>query len=325
MAQYKVVFTDYYYPNNNKELKILRQLGDVEIVDCTKIQDGGIKTAEQVIEYARDADAIICQFADISRTVIESLEKCQVIARYAIGLDIIDLDAAKERGIVVANVPDYCIEEVSDSAIAHMLNCVRKISVANNLLRRNEWEYPKIKPIHRFSEATVGLIAFGNIAKRVAEKLRPFNVKILAFDPYLKSNEQYDWVTLTSLEDLLAQSDIISIHAPLTGDTHHLLGRAAFQRMKDGAILVNTSRGGLIDENALIEALESGKVAMAGLDVLDMQDTEYASSPLLTYPDRVVISPHTGWYSEESIVDLQEKTARNVYEVLKKSRARSKM
>lgn len=316
MAKYKIVFTDYYYPNNDREVEILRQLGDVEIVDCTKLEAGGVKEAEHVIKYAKDADAIICQFADFSRNVIARLEKCQIIARYAIGVDIIDVKAAKERGIVVANVPDYCIEEVSDSAIAHMLNCVRKVSLANSLLRRGEWDYPKIKPIHRFAEATIGLIAFGNIAKRVAEKLRPFNVTLLAFDPYLKNMGSYDWVTLVSLEELLSRADIISIHAPITKETQHLLNKEKFDLMKAGVILVNTSRGGLIDESALLEALESGKVAMAGLDVLDTPDPEYAASALLQYTDRVIVTPHTGWYSEESIVELQEKTARNVYEML---------
>ncbi|GAK55875.1 hypothetical protein U27_02836 [Candidatus Vecturithrix granuli] len=218
---------------------------------------------------------------------------------------------------MVANVPDYCIEEVSDSAIAHILNCVRKVSMANSPLRRGEWEYAKIKPIHRFSEATVGLIAFGNIARRVAEKLHPFGVTLLVYDPYFTSKAQYHWGKFASLEEVLVQADILSIHVPLTQDTRHLLSRAQFARMKDGVILVNTSRDGLIEEAALLEALESGKVSMVGLDVIDLPDTDYAQSPLLNYPDRVIITPHIGWYSEESIVKLQKKTAQNVYEVLK--------
>ena len=317
MAKDKIVFTDYYYPNNDREVEILQQLGDVEIVDCTKLEKGGVKAAEKVIAYAKDADAIICQFADISKTVIDSLENCKVIARYAIGVDIIDVAAAKKRGIVVANVPTYCIEEVSDTAIAHIMNCVRKVSVANEFLHKGEWEYSKIKPIYRFSNATVGLIAFGNIARRVAEKLRPFHVTLLVFDPYVKASDQYDWVKFTSLEELLSQSDIISIHAPLKKETYHLLNKEKFDLMKDGVILVNTSRGELIEEKALIEALESGKVAMAGLDVIETPDAKYAQSALVKYPDRVVITPHISWYSEESIVELQEKTARNVYEMLK--------
>ncbi len=317
MPEYRIVFTDYYYPNNNKETEILRGLGDVEIVDCTKIEAGGIKEEDRIIPYVEDADAVIVQFADMSSKVIDRLRKCRIISRYAIGVDNIDVKAANEKGIIVANVPDYCIEEVSDTALSHMLNCLRKLTLANDLLRRNEWSYDKIKPIRRFSDLAVGLIAFGHIGMRLAEKLRPFNMTILAFDPYFTRETNYDWVKFVSLNDLLSLSDIVSIHAPLNEETHHMIDRERFIQMKDGVIVVNTSRGGLIDERALVEALESGKVAAAGLDVLDAADTDYFQSTLLKFPDRVFITPHMGWYSEEAIADLQNKTALNVYEMLK--------
>jgi D-3-phosphoglycerate dehydrogenase len=316
MSHYKIVFTDYYYPDNNSEIDILKKLGDVEIIDCTKIIPGGIKDEDKVIEYAADADAIIVQFSKISRKVIENLKNCKIISRYAIGVDIIDLDAAREKGIVVANVPDYCIEEVSDTAIAHIFNCLRKVTLANNLLSQGEWAYAKIKPIHRFSSHKVGLVAFGHIARRVAEKLQPFGVSLMAYDPYFKEQEKYPWVKFVSLEELLAQSDIVSIHAPLNKDSHHLINRERFALMKNGAIIVNTSRGGLIDEVALAEAIEAGKIASAGLDVLEYFDEEYSKSVLTKYPDKVFITPHFGWYSEEAISDLKSKTAMNVYEML---------
>jgi D-3-phosphoglycerate dehydrogenase / 2-oxoglutarate reductase len=316
MSHYKIVFTDYYYPDNNREIDILKKLGNVEIVDCTKIIPGGIKDEDKVIEYAADADAIIVQFAKISRKVIENLKNCKIISRYAIGVDIIDLDAAREKGIVVANVPDYCIEEVSDTAIAHIFNCIRKVTRANNLLRQGEWAYTKIKPIHRFSSHKVGLVAFGHIARRVAEKLQPFGVSLMAYDPYFKEQEKYPWVKFVSLEELLAQSDIVSVHAPLNKETHHLINRDRIALMKNGAIIVNTSRGGLIDETALADAIETSKIASAGLDVLEYFDEEYSKSVLTKYPDKVFITPHFGWYSEEAIRDLQSKTAMNVYEML---------
>jgi D-3-phosphoglycerate dehydrogenase len=316
MGHYKIVFTDYYYPDNNREIDILNKLSDVEIVDCTKIIPGGIKDEDKVIEYAAHADAIIVQFAKISRKVIENLKNCKIISRYAIGVDIIDLDAAREKGIVIANVPDYCIEEVSDTAIAHIFNCLRKVTLANNLLSQGEWAYAKIKPIHRFSSHKVGLVAFGHIARRVAEKLQPFGVSLMAYDPYFKEQEKYPWVKFVSLEELLAQSDMVSIHAPLNKDSHHLINRERFALMKNGAIIVNTSRGGLIDEVALAEAIEAGKIASAGLDVLEYFDEEYSKSVLTKYPDKVFITPHFGWYSEEAISDLKSKTAMNVYEML---------
>ncbi len=316
MGHYKIVFTDYYYPDNNREIDILKKLGDVEIVDCTKIIPGGIKDEDKVIEYAADADAIIVQFAKISRKVIENLKKCKIISRYAIGVDIIDLDAAREKGIVVANVPDYCIEEVSDTAIAHIFNCIRKVTLGNNLLRQSEWAYAKVKPIHRFSAHKVGLVAFGHIARRVAEKLQPFGISLMAYDPFFKEQGKYPWVKFVSLEELLDQSDIISIHAPLNKETHHLINRDRLALMKNGVIIVNTSRGGLVDEIALADAIETGKIASAGLDVLEYFDEEYSKSVLTKYPDKVFITPHFGWYSEEAIRDLQSKTAINVYEML---------
>jgi len=315
---FKVVFTDYYYPNNDQEMKILNQLEDVEIVDCTKIEKGGIKEEDELIDYVKDADAIILQFAKISKKVLDRLEKCRIISRYAIGVDNIDVEEAKKRGIVVSNVPDYCIEEVSDSAIAHIFNCVKKISFANKLFRNKLWIHQKIKPMYRFSGQTLGLIAFGNIARRVAEKLRSFNLKILTYDPYFKDdNHEYNWVEFVSLKELLSKSDIISVHAPHNKETHHLINKDTIAFMKNGVVIVNTSRGGLIDENDLEEAIKNGKVSMAGLDVLEYQDNEYYKSILLKHADRVIITPHISWYSEESIVDLQRKTALNVYEMLK--------
>ena len=317
MKHYKIVFTDYYYPNNKTEMEILGKIADVEIIDCAKLVSGGVKEEDQVLEYASDADALIVQFAHITRRVIEGLKNCRIISRYAIGVDNIDITAAKEKGIVVANVPDYCTEEVSDTAIAHILNCVRKITLANNLFHNGDWaSYAKIKPIRRFGDLTIGFIAFGNIARRVAEKLRPYRNTMLACDPYYQDKDRYPWVKFLSLEELLGRSDIISIHIPLNKDTKYLINRDCLALLKKGTIIVNTSRGGVIDETALAEAVEDGRVAAAGLDVLDYIDEDYAKSILIKYPDRVFITPHIGWYSEEAIADLQRKTALNVYEML---------
>jgi D-3-phosphoglycerate dehydrogenase len=320
MADYKIVFTDYYYPDNESERRILAQLGDVEVVDGTRIKPGGLMDEDDIIAYAGDADAVIVQFARMTRKVIEGLEKCRIIARYAIGVDTIDLQTAKKQGIVVANVPDYCIEEVSDTAIAHMFNCTRKLSLANDLLHTGRWSYDRIKPLRRFSEMTVGLVAFGKIAKRTAEKLRAFGVRLMACDPYVQDKSAFSWVEFVDMDTLLSQADILSVHAPLTPDTRHLLNASRFKLMKDGVIVINSSRGELIEEKAILEALESGKVAMAGLDVLEGPDAAYAQSALLQYREKVFITPHMGWYSEESIAALQAKTALNVYEMLANGR-----
>jgi D-3-phosphoglycerate dehydrogenase len=318
MARTKIVVTDYYYPDIAQEQEILSGLGDVELVDCTKLVPGGVKDEDRVLEYGQDADALIVQFARITRRVIEGLRKCRIISRYAIGVDTIDVGAARQKGIAVANVPDYCIEEVSDTAIAHILNCVRKVTRAHDLLHSGGWAYAKIKPMRRFASLTIGLVAFGHIARRVAEKLRPFGNPILACDPYFSEKEKYPWVDFLSIDELLQESDVISVHAPLTNDTHHLIDAGRLALVRKGTIIVNTSRGGLIDERALADAIEDGRVAAAGLDVLEYPDEDYGKSVLTKYPDQVFITPHMGWYSEEAIQDLQRKTAMNVFEMLSK-------
>jgi D-3-phosphoglycerate dehydrogenase len=310
---YKIIIADYYYANVLQEIEILGRLENVEIIDLTRYKEGGIIEPDELIPFIVDADAVIVQFAKLTEKVINSMKKCKIIARYAIGVDNIDIKAAKANGIVVSNVPDYCIEEVSDTAITHIMNCVRALTESNFLIHENRWKYDSIKPLKRFSESTVGLIAFGNIGRRTAEKLRPFGCKILAFDPVFEDFQKYEWVSSVSYDELLSNSDVISIHAPLNEETLHMLDDEAFSKMKDGVSIVNTSRGGLIDENALIRYLEKGRVRRASLDVLDCFDSSYNVSPLLKYPGKVTITPHLGWYSETSIAELQRKVAENIY------------
>jgi len=317
---FKVVFTDYYYPNNDQEIKILNQLEDVQIIDCTKIKKGGFKKEKDFIDYVKDADAIIVQAAKISKKIIEKLTKCKIICRYAIGVDNIDVEEAKKRNIIVANVPDYCIEEVSNTAIALLFYCLRKIGIANHSLRKNMWSYNEIYPIHRLSTLTLGLIAFGNIAKRVAEKMRPFGCEIISYDPYFHDGlNKYSWVKFVSLKKLLNLSDIISLHAPLTKETFHLINKEAIECMKNGSIIVNTARGGLIDEKSLVYGIETGKISLAGLDATSLDNTKekYRESLLSKYPKKIFVTPHMAWHSEESIEELQKKVALNVYSCLK--------
>ncbi|MCK9482217.1 MAG: C-terminal binding protein [Bacteroidia bacterium] len=308
----KIVFTDYYYPDNTLELEVLSKIKDVEIVDLTKINSGGIKESEKLIPYVKDADAIIVQFAQISKELIEQLENCKIIARYAIGVDNIDVEAAKKKGITVSNVPDYCIEEVSDTAVAHILNLNRSIGYSDQLLRGKRWTLEAIRPLKRLQESVIGLVAFGNIAQRTAEKLRPYGCTLLAYDPYFNQTETFSWVKFVSLEELLSESDIVSIHAPLNKNTQHLIGQKELALMKNGSYLVNTSRGGLIEESALYDALKNKKLGGVGLDVLDMYDSDYQNSRLLEFKDNLFITPHLGWYSETSIDELKMKVAENV-------------
>ncbi len=233
------------------------------------------------------------------------------------GVDNIDSKAAYDAGIVIFNVPDYYMEEVSDNAIAFILECQRKIFQLNHILKSNsQWSYEKIKPIRRLSKLTIGLLSFGNIARRVVEKLRGFNLNIITYDPYFSNKKKYNWVKFVTLDELLNNSDVISIHAPLNKETYHLINKDSIKKMKDGVFIINTSRGGLIDEIALFDGLKSAKIAGAGLDVLEYDDEIDYLKSLLTKLDNVIINPHTSWYSEDAVYELQIKTAENVYKML---------
>ena len=322
---YKIIFTDYYFPNIDKEINQLNKLGEVEIIDCNNIAKGEVASEDQLLEYlekckALDADAVFVNHALITYKFISQLTNCQIILRYGIGVDNVDVKFAQEKGIKVLNVPDYCIEEVAENAITLMLATARKIFLQNKLMREKKFDYDRIKPIRRFSELTIGLVAFGNIGRKVAEKLKSFKSKIFAYDPYFKQEELYNWVEFVELEQLLKQSDVISIHAPLNEQTRHIINKESIEMMKDGVFIINTSRGGLINENALYEGLKSGKIGGAGLDILDYKnENDYYMSNLMNL-DNVFITPHTSWYSEEAIYDLQVKAGNSVYRELSKNK-----
>ena len=306
----KVLITDYYYPTLDEERRVFAETG-IEICDG----NGRCKTPEDVIALGEDADAIITQFIPITRGIIERLRQCKVIVRYAIGVDTIDIPAATERRIMVANVPDYCIDEVSDHAMALILGLVRKVPMMDREVRRGAWSYKKAVPIRRLSEMTLGLVAFGNVARRVAAKAEAFGfTRILVHDPYVPDPKQYPRYEFLPLEALAEQSDILSVHAPATVETRHLINRQILARMKTGAYLVNTSRGAVVDEIDLVEALRAGKLAGVALDVLE-NEQDVTAHALFGF-DNVIITPHMAWYSTGAIRELQRKVAEQVKQAL---------
>jgi D-3-phosphoglycerate dehydrogenase len=310
--RFKAVIVDYYYPSLTEEQKVLADTG-IEIVDC----NGKCRTEDDIIKYAQDADGLIVQFVPITRRIIENLPKLKVIVRYAIGLDIIDIPAATEHRVMVANVPDYCIDEVADQALALMLAVTRKIKIAADEVARGNWSYQKAVPIRRFSAMSLGLISFGNIARNFGVKARALGFrKIWVYDPYVKESDiaQYPTFSFTDLQTLLKESDVVSIHAPATTETKHMINRGTLALMKEGAYLINTSRGALIDETALVEALAAGKLGGVGLDVLE-DEKNVKENPLLQY-ENVIITPHMSWYSIDSIAELQRKVAEQVKQAL---------
>ncbi|MEG1516282.1 MAG: C-terminal binding protein [Clostridia bacterium] len=313
MSRFKIVIADYYYADQNAENEEYKALGDVEIVDCTGLVPGGVKDPEQLIAYAKDADALVVQFARIDQAFINRLEHCKVIARYAIGVDTIDVAAAKAKGICIANVPDYCVPEVADTAAMHILNAVRKLTITRDMLLNDQFDMNAVGPIFRMEDATLALIGFGHIARDLYAKMRAFFARVVAYDPYFTATDSYPEVQFLSLDDALAAGDVVSLHVPLNPHTQGMIGKVQFAAMKDGAILINTARGSLVDEDEMFHALESGKLGFCGLDVVNTED--FIHSRFLRHP-RVALTPHVAWRSTEAQMELQRKTAKNVVSAL---------
>lgn len=299
-----VVLTDYMYDS-------LKPFQDVYDKAGFTFRPCQCKTAEEIIEAAKDADAIQVHFAQITKEIIDNLPKCRLIVRSAVGMDNIDIAAATAAGIPVCNVPDYGIEDVSTHAILLMLAITKKFNILTDTVKQGVWDYAVTKPVHRIQNHVFGLMGCGAIARCAAKKAQAFGMKVIAYDPYLKQ-EQVDslGITLCSMEEVAAQSDVVSVHLPLTKETAGLLDLRFFQRMKNSAYLVNTARGGVINEADLATALERGLIAGAGLDVL-CDEKISKDHPLLQF-DNVIITPHAAWYSEEAELTLLTSAAEEV-------------
>ncbi|SDQ18520.1 C-terminal binding protein [Virgibacillus salinus] len=308
MSEFKVVVTDFNYDTIAPEIEILERIGaEVVSAQCT--------TEEEVIHAAKDADGIICQYAPISRKVIDQLTNCKVVSRYGIGYDVIDVNAATEKGIMVCNVTDYCIEEVSDHAFALLMASVRKIVEQDKAVRRGVWDYKVTAPIYRLSNQVLGLVGFGNIPQLLAKKAQAFGLKVVAHDPFIPVHaaEQLD-VELVDLSTLCELSDFVSVHAPLNKQTKGMVGKEQFKQMKEQAFLINTSRGPVVDEQALVDALRENVISGASLDVLETEPIDL-NNPLLEMKN-VTLTAHIAWNSKEAELELKSKVAQNVADVL---------
>jgi len=304
--RHTVVFTDHTFDDLDIERAILDEV-DAELVDAEARDD----SLETVLADA-DPDGVIVMYADADADLLDLMPNCRVVSRTGIGFDNVDLDAATERGVYVTNVPDYCIPEVSDHTIALLLALARKVVDYNDRVTAGEWDVTAGRTMRRLDGQTLGLIAYGDIARAVGEKARALGMDVLAHDPYLDESDVADEaVTLVDdRADLLAESDAVSIHAPLTPATEGLIGPDELARMKETAFLLNTARGGIVDEDALADAIRVGEIAGAGLDVLAAEPPD-DDSPLLDL-DEVILTPHAAYNSAESVVELREKAARNV-------------
>jgi D-3-phosphoglycerate dehydrogenase len=303
LARFKVVVSDQVFPTVDIERSLLATI-DAELV----VASGG---SEEVLKVASDADAILNTYLPWSAESIALLDKCRIIARYGIGFDNVDLDAARTAGIVVTNVPDYSVEEVAVHTLALILAMERKLLEGDRLLREGGWAIKSLQPIRRLSELTFGLFGYGRIARKLAAPLRELGAKIIVHDPYLQPGP--DLPPLVTLDELLQQSDIVSVHAPLTPETRGIIGERAMSIIKPGAMLVNTSRGPLVDLEAVTAALKSGRLGAAALDVFDQEPLD--ASRIAGVPN-LIATPHMAYYSEESLQESQRKATTQVIKVL---------
>ena len=302
-----VAVADSVFPNLDPARAVLSAIGaDVQLASHA--------TPEGILKIAAGADALLVTYAKITADMIGQMTRCRIISRFGIGVDNVDLAAATGKGIVVTKVPDYCLDEVSDHAMALLLSLVRKIPSSNAQVHAGRWEMKAVVPIHRLRGAVLGLVGFGRIPQLVAPKAKAFGLRVIASDPFVPADVfARAGVERVDFADVLAQSDYISIHAPLMPETRNLFNANAFRRMKPAAYLINTARGPIVDETALARALDSGQLAGAALDV--MPNEPPVGSPLVGR-DNVIITPHTSFYSEESLVELQRKAAEEVVAVL---------
>lgn len=315
MSPYKVYITDFDYYDNEIEKSILEPIGAQVIgLQC--------KDGKGVAEQAADADALMVQYANITKETIKRIPNLKVIARYGVGVDIVDIQAAKERGIICTNVVDYCTDEVADHNISLILMLARRVPMFVSETKKSAWHWSETgRPVHRFTEMQVGVVGFGRISQNMCRKLQALGFSIAAYDPFIpdavmesKSVRPMDFDTLVKTSDLLV------LQCPYTKDTHHMIGRSQLDSMKEGSILINCSRGKLVDNRALYTALESGKLAAAGLDDLEDEPAKRfswsADDNKLFSLDNCFITPHVAYYSEESLIEARTIAAQNVRAVL---------
>jgi D-3-phosphoglycerate dehydrogenase / 2-oxoglutarate reductase len=308
MARPLIAVTDSVFPSLDLAIAALKRIDP-------ELRMAKSAAPDDILAVARDADAILVTYAKLSGDLLRQLTRCKAIGRFGLGVDNIDVAAAAARGITVTYVPDYCMREVSDHAMALLLALARKVVLSDKLVQSGRWEMPAVVPIRRLDGQVLGLVGFGNIPRQLAPKATAFGLRVLVHDPYVAPDVlAAAGVEGVSFDDLLARSDFVSIHAPLLPATRGLFNADAFARMKRGAILINTARGPLVDETARIAALDAGQLGGAALDVVATEPLA-KDSALLGRPN-VILSPHTAFYSVEALEELQTKCASDVARVL---------
>jgi D-3-phosphoglycerate dehydrogenase len=303
VSDFRVVVTDQVFPDVEVERELLAGIGvKLEVASGSR---------EEVLGLASGADALLNTYMPLDRDAIARLQRCHVIARYGIGVDNVDLVAAREAGIVVTNVPDYCTEEVATHALALILALVRRLPQGDALVRIGRWGVGELGPIARLSELTVGLVGYGRIARHLTAVLRALGASVVAHDPLLERAD--DGTRLVGLDELLGGAQVVSLHCPLTPETRGLFDAERLRRMRRDAVLVNTSRGPIVVLHDLLCALREGVVAGAALDVFEREPPDPA---LLAEVPNLLVTPHAAFYSEAAVRESQRKAATQVLRVL---------
>lgn len=312
-SAYKVVLSDNDWPSLDLEKQLFGKY-NINFSAYNKINK------ETLLSIAEEIDALIIEYTRVDREVITNLAKCKIISVNGVGVDSIDLKAATECGICVANVPDYCIEEVAVHTVTLLLSCVRKIVYLDRKVRERNWSYKNAMPVNSLKNKILGIIALGKIGSRVAQIMQVFGYKIITYNPLqpAKAASMENVRLAGSLQELLEKADVVSIHCPLVPETRNLIHEEQLRIMKPDAILINTSRGGIVNEKALYKALKEGKIAAAGLDVMEKEPPD-PHNPLLTL-ENIIITPHAAFYSEEAMEEVRIRAANEVVRVLVENR-----
>jgi len=311
--KYKMLMDIHDWDSIQIEIDILVKVG-CQIIPLEYSSDA------ELIAAIQDADALLPRYINIQRHHIEAMERCQIIARSGIGVDIVDVEAASQHGIWVTNVPSYCEEEVADHAVALILACVRSLYSYRSAVQHGAWTWQSGRHIRRLSKSAFGLIGFGKIGKLIWQRMKGFDCAGLVYDPYVQPDiVAAAGAVQVELDELFSRANIIHIQAPLTTETTHLISEPQLNLLQPGAILTNTARGPIIDESALIKALRSGKIVAAGLDDLEEEPAKIRGwkpdNPLIHLPN-VIVTPHSAWYSEQSAEDVKRISAGEIARVL---------
>ncbi|MBD7995967.1 C-terminal binding protein [Arthrobacter sp. Sa2CUA1] len=310
-----IVITDNDHDSIAVEIEAARLQGaELTLAQC--------HTEDEVIAAAQDADGIVVQYAPITERVLAALPRLKAVGRYGVGVDTVDVDAATRHGVAVCNVPDYGTEDVSDHALALALSLARGIAQLDRNLRSGESSLTPVQPLHRTRTRVFGVVGLGLIGSATARKALGVGYSVIGCDPRHEAGTVTDdGVSVVGFEELLASADVVSLHVPLNKNTAHLINAETLSLMKPTAVLVNTCRGGVVDTDALVRALQEGTIQAAGLDVFEEEPLP-VTSPLIACPN-TVLTPHAAWYSEESYGELKRRTVENVLEVCAGRRPRN--